>query len=116
MATDVTRLYESLFNHLVLNPCSPSRQDGRIDIIERAISERLLDATSKLARLPNIPYNDALQSLRRSIETCRRVNAGGRINKVALLTALRELAGSDMIIIHVASQNAGLLIRMDAEK
>lgn len=116
MATDVARLYESLFNHLVLNPCPPSHQDGRIDILERAISERVLDATNKLARLPSTPYDDALQSLRRSIETCRRVNAGGRVNKVSLLTALRELKGSDIIIIHVASQNAGLLIRMDTEK
>lgn len=116
MATDATRLYESLFNHLVMNPCAPSRQDGRIDIVERAIIERVLDVASKLSRLPDNPNTDKLHSLRRTIETCRRVNAGGRISKLSLLTAFRELEGSDMIIIHVASQNAGLLIRRDTEK
>lgn len=116
MAAVGVSLNESLLNHLVLNPCPPGRQDARLDLIERAIIERVSDATNQLTRLADNPQVDALQSLRRSIETCKRVNAGGRLSKLSLLTAFRDLDNNDMIIIHVTEQNAGLLIRRDGVK
>lgn len=104
-------LYESLVNHLALYPRLPGHQDARIDIVERAIIERIRDATNKICSLPENPHVDALQSLRRSIDMCARVNAGGRLTRTSLLKAFQDLEGSDMIIIHVGQQNAGLLIR-----
>ncbi|KUJ24466.1 uncharacterized protein LY89DRAFT_663197 [Mollisia scopiformis] len=115
MAAATAPLYESLFNHLVLNPRPPGHQDSRIDIIERAIIERVRDATNKLCSLPDNAHFDALQSLRRSLDTCTRVNAGGRLTRAALLRAFQELDGKDMIIIHVGQQNAGLLVRRDLQ-
>lgn len=109
-------LFDSLLNHLALNPRPPGHQDARLDTIDRAIIERVLDATIKLCRLPDNSHTNALESLRRSIDTCRRVNVGGRLTKFALVTAFRELNNQDMIIIHVGEQNAGLLIRKDLEE
>ncbi len=111
-----TPLYESLIAHLALIPRPPGHQDARFDRVERAIIERVLDVTVKLCRLPDNPHVDVLESLRRSIDTCRRVNINGRLTRLSLLAAFRDLEGKDMIIIHVAEQNAGLLIRRDFDK
>ena len=50
-------------------------------------------------------------TVRRSLETCRTVNQAGRLNKASLLTAFQQLGGQDVLTLHIAEQNAGLLIR-----
>jgi hypothetical protein len=115
MAAPPGDLLESLFNHIALPPRLPGRQDIRLDRVERGLVERLLDATVNLSRLP---HNDSVNewgSLRRSLETCRRVNSGGRLTKTSLLTALRELQGRDFIALHITEQNAALIIRLQEE-
>jgi hypothetical protein len=115
MASLPEGLLESLFNHIALPPRLPGRQDRRVDRVERALIERLLDATVKLSRLPQNDSIDEWESLRRSLETCRRVNSGGRLTKASLLTALRELRGRDFITLHITEQNAALIIRLQEE-
>lgn len=48
-------------------------------------------------------------SVRLSLETCRTVNQAGRLNKASLLKAFRELGVQEILILHIAEQNAGLL-------
>jgi len=115
MATSPKELLESLFNHIALPPRLPGRQDTRLDQVERALVERLLDAAVKLSRLPHNDSVDEWESLRRSLETCKRVNFGGRLTKTSLLTALRELQGRDFIALHITEQNAALIIRLQEE-
>jgi hypothetical protein len=112
MASLPGELLESLFNHIVLPPHLPGQQDTRLDRVERALVERLLDSTVKLSRLPHNDFVNDLESLRCSLETCRRVNSGGRLNKTSLLTAMRELHGRDFIALHITEQNAALIIRL----
>lgn len=115
MATSPKELLESLFNHIALPPRLPGRQDTRLDQVERALVERLLDAAVKLSRLPHNDSVDEWESLRRSLETCKRVNFGGRLTKTSLLTALRELQGRDFIALHITEQNAALIIRLQED-
>jgi hypothetical protein len=115
MAASPGELLEPLFNHIALPPRLPGRQDTRLDRVERALVERLLDATVSLSRLPHIDSVGEWESLRRSLETCRRVNSGGRLTKTSILAALRELQGRDFIALHITEQNAALIIRLQEE-
>jgi hypothetical protein len=115
MATSPEDFLESLFNHITLPPRLPGRQDTRLDRVKRGLVERLLDAIVILSRLPHNDSADEWESLRRSLETCRRVNSGGRLTKISLLTALRELQGQDFIALHITEQNAALIIRLQEE-
>lgn len=115
MATSHKELLESLFNHIALPARLPGRQDKKLDIIERALVERLQDATAKMLRLPGIDFVNDLHSLRRSLDTCRRVNSGGRLTKASLLTALQGLRSRDFIALHITEQNAALIIRLQEE-
>lgn len=114
MSSSPVELLELLFNHIALPSRLPGRQDTRLDRVERGLVERLLDTTVKLSRLP---HNDSVEweSLRRSLEICRRVNSGGRLTKTSLWTALRELQGRDFIALHITEQNAALIIRLQEE-
>lgn len=112
MAALQRELLGSLFDHIVLPPRLPGRQGTRLEQVERALVERLLGATVSLSRLPHNTCVNELESLRRSLETCRRVNSGGRLTKNSLLTALRELRGRDFIALHITEQNAALIIRL----
>ena len=114
MATSPEDL-ETLFSHIALPPRLPGRQDTGLNRVERALVERLLDATIKLSRLPHNNFVNKWESLRRSLETCKQVNSGGRLTKTSLLTALRELQGQDFIALHIREQNAALIIRLQEE-
>jgi hypothetical protein len=100
-------MVEALVNHITLPPRLPGRQDARLDRVEPGFIALLLNAISKLG-----PSGDH-DLLRRSLQSCKVVNAGGRLHKASLLVALRELQPKDFLILHVGEQNAGLVIRRD---
>lgn len=99
MRSPESRFLEDVFNHVALPPRLPGRQDRRLDNIDRALIERLLEATSRLSQV--LPNNE-LEPLRRSLQVCKLVNAGGRLAKSSLLTAFRELNNTDFILAHVS--------------
>ena len=115
MAVSQRGLLESLVSHIGLPARLPGRQDRRLDIIERALTERLLYATAKFLRLPDNDFASEFESLRRSLETCRRANAGGRLTRASVLEALQGLHGRDFIALHITEQNAALIIRLQEE-
>ncbi|KAI9047595.1 hypothetical protein LZ554_008308 [Drepanopeziza brunnea f. sp. 'monogermtubi'] len=114
MQSPEARFLEAVFNHVSLPPRLPGRQEGNLDRIDRALVERVLDA---VARLSPILANNALEPLRRSLQACKHVNTGGRLAKSSLLTAFRELPvnPTDFLLLHVAEQNAALIIRCQKE-
>lgn len=112
MAGTPRELLESLVNHITLPPRLPGGQDRRPDIVGRCLVERLLFATGKLSGLPHNNFPNEWKSLCRSLEISGRVNSGNRLTKTSLLTALQGLQGQDFIAIHIAEQNAALIIRI----
>jgi len=108
-------LLESLFNHVALPPRLPGKQEDRIDEIEHALTSRLLDASRTLRDLTGLDFGDQWDCIRRLLEVCKTVNSGSKLNKTALLTELRRLGRKDLLILHVAEQNACLLIRRQHE-
>ena len=104
-------LLTSLFNHLALPLRLPGKHESKIEEIELALTVRLLDATRYLRLLTGNDASEMLDYIRRSLEVCKLVNANGRLNKSSLLNAFRGLERREVLILHVAQQNAGLLIR-----
>jgi hypothetical protein len=106
---------ELVFNHLVLPPKLPGKRDGEIEEIENHLTKRLLNAADILKGLSSNESAEAWDCIRRSLEICSIVNEDGRLNKTSLLDAFRRLKHKDGVILHVAEQNAGLLIRQHAK-
>lgn len=104
-----TEIVEDVYNHIALPAHLPTRQDSRIDKIEGAVFDRVLNASVKLSGL--FPDDGSLISLYRSLKTSRRVNMSGRLSKASLLSAFKELKSTHFILIHVAEQNAALVLR-----
>jgi hypothetical protein len=104
-------MLELLFNHVVLPPRLPGKQDARIEDIEHGLITRVLLASRTVRDLVHVDYRDRWDSIRRSLQACKAVNVGGKLDKNSLLTELRGLHSEDILILHIAQQNAGLLIR-----
>lgn len=104
-------LLESLVNHLALPLRLPGKADDGIDRIERAISSRLLDASRTLRDLTNAGESYQWDCTRNTLRICNVLNAGGKLNKKSLLAEFQTLERKDLLILHVAEQNAGLLVR-----
>jgi hypothetical protein len=106
-------MLESVFNHIALPPLLPSKQETNLDKIELALAQKLLDASRTLRDSTNERFGSEWDSVRRSLESCILLNTGGRLNQTSLLAAFRELDVNGLLILHVAEQNAGILIRHD---
>ena len=109
-------VFEGVFNHIVLPPRLPSKKDAQLHKIENALTDRLLNASRVLIDHANIEYNDQWNCIRRSLESCKAVNVGGKLNKASLLTQFRNLQRKEILILHIAEQNAGLLVRRHHEQ
>ena len=107
---------EAVFNHIVLPPRLPSKQDVQLHKVENALTDRLLNASRVLRDHINVEYDDQWSCIRRSLQTCKAVNVGGKLNKSSLLTHFRSLERKDILILHIAEQNAGLLVRRHREQ
>jgi hypothetical protein len=108
-------MLELLFNHVVLPPRLPGKQDSRIEDIEHGLITRVLHASRTMRDLVNVEFRGRWDSIRRSLQTCKVVNLGGQLNKMSLVAEFRSLQSEDILILHVAQQNAGLLIRRHHE-
>ncbi len=111
-ATDVT---ESLIHHVALPPRLPGRREGRIDRLELALINRLLDATRTLCSVSDETLYRHWDSTRRTLQVCKELNAGGKLSKFTLVTEFRTLGHSEILILHITEQNAGLLVRRSEE-
>ncbi|KAI9782401.1 MAG: hypothetical protein M1816_001899 [Peltula sp. TS41687] len=107
----LTSLLESIFNHVALPRRLPGKQDNEIDEIERALTSRLLDAIRTIREHTRKESGEHWDYLRRSLDLCKVINDGGCLSKVSLVRAFRELDHKELLILHVAEQNAAILIR-----
>ena len=110
-SASLSTILESLFNHVALPPQLPGKEENRIEQIEHALTVRLLDASRTFRDLTNDEFSNQWDCIRRSLQICKVVNAGGKINKSSLVTEFRSLERKDLLILHIAEQNAGLTIR-----
>ena len=101
---------EAIVNHVVLPPQLPGKSDGRVDEIEHALANRLLDASRTLRDLNDGQVGHQWNWVRLALQKCMAINAGGRLERTSLLGAFQRLEQQDTLILHVSAQNAGLLM------
>jgi len=103
--------FYAVFNHLALPARLPSKQDANPSQVGEDILDRLLRATRVMTETVGNPCSSAYQVLLRSLEACKKVNKGGKLDTTSLLAAFRTLEGDDVLILHIMEQNTGLLVR-----
>lgn len=108
-------LLRTQFNHVALPPNLPGKQDESIDQVECALIDLLRNASRTLGRLTENDICDQFDVVCHMLDVCKAVNAGGKLDKASLATKFRDLRQKDILILHIAEQNAGLLIRRDQE-
>ena len=105
---------ESVFNHLVLPPKLPGRQDVDTEDIQHNLLSRLIRACDTLKRFTGRESRETWASVHHSLLICLKTNRG-RLEKASMLEELPKLPRNGIIILHVVEQNAALLIRHRAE-
>lgn len=106
-------LFKAVYNHLVLPPRLPERQDAKLTQIGHEMLDRLASATRFLAFLPDNPFSREHKILFQCLRSCRIVNEGGKLDTTSLLAAFRNLECNHVLILHITEQNTGLLIRRE---
>lgn len=102
---------ESIFNHVVLPPRLPGKQDDWIEEVDRELLSRLQDAIKKVESFSEDEDLPVWQAIQESLQTCSLVENDRYINETALLRAFDDLKPRRAIILRIQEQNAGLLIR-----
>lgn len=98
---------QELYYHLVLAAKVPTSHLDPLETLNRSLIDCTIKACNFLRQQsPTEPWGSLLPSL----EKCRSLNHDGMLGKASLEEAFRDI-GDKTLILHVASQNAGLLIR-----
>lgn len=103
-------LLGSVFNHLVLPPKLPGRQDADIESVEHDILSRLLHACETLGTLPGQEREGTWHSVRRQLVVCRDLNCGS-FDRMSLISAFSNLSNDYPVTLHIAEQNCAIVIR-----
>ncbi|KAM0348261.1 hypothetical protein ACHAPU_004229 [Fusarium lateritium] len=105
-------LNDALYNHLVLPPQLPHRQDSNLNEIEDAVNDRLLASVKHLRDLPNNDLGYVWSSVERGLLATKSIHSGGHVDRTALMRELNDLFGeSDFLVVYVRSQNCALYVR-----
>lgn len=107
-------LLRAVFNHLVLPPRVPGGEDADIEAVSGNVLTRLIRACETVSELTDPPWSEAFRSLQSSLFTCRLLN-GAYLDRSAMLERFRDLEQDQTLILHVAKQNAALLIRREIQ-
>ncbi|KAI1771547.1 hypothetical protein F4818DRAFT_454673 [Hypoxylon cercidicola] len=101
---------ESLYYHVALPPKLPQSSDRNVEGIERALLDRLIVASEQMRDVQQGVCQQAWDCIRRSLLCCKNFNIGGKLERSQLFSHLRNLRQSEFLILHVAAQNAGLVV------
>ncbi|KAI0600730.1 hypothetical protein F4775DRAFT_48634 [Biscogniauxia sp. FL1348] len=109
-------LLRAVFNHLVLPPQIPNEPDEDPEAVSHDILSRFIHACRNVVNAHvGEPWTEAFQSLQSSLETCLILNRC-QLEKKTVLDHLRRFDEDTTLILHVAEQNAALLIRYDTSE
>ncbi|KAE8351950.1 hypothetical protein BDV28DRAFT_149500 [Aspergillus coremiiformis] len=105
------------FNHVALPPKLPGKQEteAQVQEVQNDLLSRVLDALNKLKEIGDANAAIIWQSIEKTLRRCGEVNTEGWINEESILSTLKELQPGDAIIVHVALQNACILIRYSSD-
>jgi hypothetical protein len=107
------RVLTLTFNHVVLPPRLPGRQDSEAEVqdVQKDLVHRVLDALESLKGSLDEKAVTVWEAVEKALNICKEVNHDECINEASLLNALAELQQDSAIILYVATQNACILLR-----
>jgi hypothetical protein len=100
-----------VFNHLVLPPQLPSKQDTNIESTGDAIIARLIHATFTLSRLASQEKTFPWYATRQYLRRYQSLHVHGRLEKLSLISKFRNFDQEQPLLLHIAEQNAALIVR-----
>ena len=101
---------EYLFNHIALPPRLPQKNETKLEIFEKALTESLLKWASIFRNEVGNKWTGLWDSVINTLFNCDTLHAGGKLNSSSLETSFSQLGQGQCLLIYVAQQNAGLLI------
>ncbi|KAB8223469.1 hypothetical protein BDV33DRAFT_200446 [Aspergillus novoparasiticus] len=101
------------FNHIVLPPKLPGKRETEPQVLEvqNDLLSRVIDAVGQLKEISDAKAVVTWESIEKTLRTLGEVSTEGWVNEASLLGALKELQPGNAIILHVALQNACIIIR-----
>ena len=109
MAKDL--ILELAFNHVVLPPKLPGKQDGNIEDVEKKLFSLILRGTNAMKSCAGDDDLFIWQDIEKALRTCGHVNKDRYVNKTALMNIFHHFEDENAVILHITEQNTGLLIR-----
>lgn len=100
-----------VFNHLVLPPHVPGKQDANVQHVNDDILTRLIHATATLSKLAGQGETSSWHAVRQSLSRCEYIHALGRLERRSLISELQRLEHDQPLILYVVEQNAALFVR-----
>lgn len=101
---------EYLFNHIALPPKLPQRNETKLYILQKALTENLLKWTSNFRDEVRHKSREPWDSVVNTLFNCDVLHAGGKLNSSSLESSFSQLGLGQSLLLYVARQNAGLLI------
>lgn len=102
-------LLQTVMNNIALPPKLPFKADESFETVHQELLSRLLHSTRIVRNATTTDLLPLWQSTRHVLQTCKKLNAGDKLNRCSLLTAFKGLKPNDLLILHVTEQISGLL-------
>lgn len=109
------RTLDFLFNHVFLPPQLPYRNDNQDATGDRALMERITELCHVFRDLSRTDYYAHWSTILRTLRMFTALHRNnGSLSKNALKSAFEDARDGAIIVLHVAIQNSGLIIRKAA--
>ena len=106
------RTLDYLFHHVFLPPQLPHRDDSQNGTGDRALVEHLIEACRGFRDLNHTDYYTSWSTVLRTLRTFAALHRkNNSLSKNALQSAFGEARDGAILVLHVAIQNSGLIIR-----
>lgn len=107
-----------LLNHVVFPEQLPSRHEGDTRTLERDLADGLIKAAEALVTIVSDAHTAIWEDVRKTLLAARNLNNDTDVEgleKTSILESFRQLGPNESLILHVREQNAGLLIKRNAD-
>ena len=103
-------LVPSVYNHLVLPPKLPGREEGTTLELSQNVLARLIDGCQRLVSLTPHTLSKTFKGLYNALLACREINGRSFVDKTSALRYFRDIGSCGVLILWVAEQNAAVLV------
>ncbi|KAL3481036.1 hypothetical protein BJX99DRAFT_254014 [Aspergillus californicus] len=105
-----SNVMEQVFNHIALPRRVPGCSDRNTGDVNSEIISRAIRAVDTLCAFQHRASQKIYINVKRSLENCRSSHEDDQIDQSGLLQTFADVQHGTSLVVHIAAQNAGLLI------